>query len=218
MNRNALKNITVALTLSLACSGLWSQNTMRITYTDGTVQDVRVDRVSDITFTEVTDNPDSPASLLGTWMWGKLEAGYYEVITFNDDHTYIGDDCYFDYGFNTTTYGTYVNSGIQLNLRSNGYGYMRMFRWFVTSLTENALEVMTQTGPYVYYRLQTETFRLKAGGEPMDLGDDRQVVFADGVTAKVEDGKLYGIQSGTTYIQILDKTSNIIQAFLLVVE
>ena len=130
----------------------------------------------------------------------------------------MGDDCYYEYGFNSTTYGTYFYSGITLNLRSNGYGYMRTYRWFVTSLTENALEVMTQTGPYVYYRLQSETIHLKAGGDPLECKEGESFVFADGVNAKLEENKLYGIKAGTTYIQIMDTTSSTIKAYMVIIE
>ena len=208
----------MATAIALVSSTLCAQNTMRITYNDGSSQDVQVDKVRDITFVDIPEQPDVDAGLIGTWVWGKQMAGYYEVITFNKDHTYIGDDYYFEYGFNTTTYGTYIHSGIMLNLRSNGYGYMRVFRWFVTSLSDNAMEVMTQTGPYTYYRLQSETYRIKAGGDPLTLGENMEVVFADGVTAKLQDGKLYGIQAGTTYILIMDNTTNTTKAYILVVE
>ena len=51
----------------------------------------------------------------------------------------------------------------------------------------------------------------------MTLGENMEVVFADGVTAKLQDGKLYGIQPGTTYILLMDNTTNTTKAYILVV-
>ncbi len=206
------------LALMSCINSAWCQNTMQITYTDGSKQDIRLDKIQDITFTDQPGGSAADASLYGTWVWGKRESGYYEVITFNDDGTYVGNDCYFEYGFNSQTYGTYIHSGIMLNLRSNGYGYQRWYRWFVTNLTANALEVMTPNGQFVYYRLESEVLRLKAGGDPLDYGTDKQFVFADGITVKIEDGKLYGLISGSTYVELMDNTTNTTRAYLVVVE
>jgi len=212
-------NRLLSLTVALFCfSTLYSQNTLRINYTDGSNQDISLDKIQDITFIDVSDEPGALVSLTGSWVWGRTTSGYYEVITFNADGTYVGNDCYFEYGFNTQTYGTYKHSGIMLNLWSNGYGYQRWYRWFVTNLTSNALEVMTPNGPFVYYRLEEEVLRLKAGGSPLDYGSEKQFVFADGVTAKIEDGKLYGLASGSTYVELMNNATNTTKAYLVVVE
>ena len=106
-------------------------------------------------------------SLVESWLWRDSDAGYYELLTFNEDKTYTGYDNYFTYGFDTMTYGWYAQVGAMLTLQSNGYGYNRRYNWFVMALTGNALDVMTKMGRFTYYRLQPEVIHLQAGGEPL---------------------------------------------------
>lgn len=194
----------------------FAQDTMHISFVNGTKQDIPIASISDISFTKGQQDTEN-ATIVGSWLWGKQEAEYYELLTFNADHTYVGLDCYFGYGFNTKTYGTYARSGIMLNLFSNGYGYQRIYRWFLTGLTDNALEVMTQMGTYVYYRLQNDVLRVKVGEEPMEI-NGYNVVFADGVTVKSQDGKLVGTAQGNTYILVSQVDTGNIVAFNVIVE
>ena len=120
--------LTVLATMLLALA--MAQNTMRITYKDGTIQNVDITRVDSIIFVDMEPKPQD-ASITGDWMWGGLREGYYEVISFATGRTFTAEDCYFAYGYTNHTYGTYTYSGIQLNLFSNGIGYKRMNRWFV---------------------------------------------------------------------------------------
>ena len=198
------------------CSKLSAQNTMRINYKDGSVYDTPIERIDSITFIEKTEVP-SEATLIGEWFWGNTEKGYYEVLTFNDDRTYTGYDYYLEYGFDTWTYGTYMANGVMLNLWSNGYGYRRRYRWFVTGLTENALEVMTQMGSFVYYRVQPETFSLRVGEESYACDEDDYYVFTDGVKVSDDDGKIRGLSEGTTYILKYTAASGLIMAYKVIV-
>ena len=81
-----------------------TQNTMRIHYKDGTEQDISILQIDSITFVE-KDNYDEVenVTLTGSWLWANKEAGYYELLTFNEDYTYTGYDYYFSYGFDTQT-------------------------------------------------------------------------------------------------------------------
>ena len=80
-------------------------------------------------------------------------------------------------------------------------GYNRRYNWFVMGLTENALDVMTRMGRFIYYRLQPKVIHLQAGGEPLECDGGDSFVFADGVVVSITDGKLQGVSRGTTYIQ-----------------
>lgn len=113
--------------LALLC--LWAlisvsqaQDTMRIHYKDGRHSDVAIEQVDSITFVKGGDVPAAEASLIGSWLWGNQEQGYYEVLTFGEDRTYTGYDNYFTYGFDTWTYGFYSQYGTMLTMWSNGYG------------------------------------------------------------------------------------------------
>lgn len=203
--------------LIVIASQVVAQNTMRIKYKDGSVHETLIDRIDSISFVEKSKEPHE-TSLIGEWFWGNKEKGYYEVLTFNEDRTYTGYDYYLEYGFDTWTYGTYMVSGAMLILWSNGYGYRRTNRWFITTLTENALEVMTQMGSFIYYRVQPEIYSLKVGMESYECIGGDYYVFTDGLKVSDNEGKLKGIIEGTTYILKYDAKSAVIVAYKVIVE
>lgn len=200
--------------------GTLAQSHVRVHYKNGSRADIPIETFDSLTFVdaEVDSAGVGRAELTGEWLWGSVEQGYYELLAFNTDYTYTGYDNYFTYGFDTWTYGFYSQYGTMLTMWSNGYGYQRRYNWFVTALSENALEVMTKMGPFTYYRLQPEMVRLKVGGEPLSCGEGDSFVFADGVIAAIEDNKLKGIAKGTTYIQKYDAATKKILSYKVVVE
>lgn len=220
------KNICVSLSIFILfiifiCPSIAAQNTMRVHYTNGAKGDIPIAQIDSITFVNMESGEGENVQvkeLTGSWLWGSVEQGYYEVLTFNDDHTYTGYDNYFVYGFDTWTYGWYAQLGAMLTLQSNGYGYQRRYNWFVKALTENALEVMTKMGLFTYYRLQPEVIKLQIGSEPLSCEEGDSFVFADGVIAAIEDNKLKGIAKGTTYVQKYNATSNTILSYKVIVE
>ena len=189
---------------------------MRVHFKDGTKQDVTISQIDSVTFVEKAVL-DEDISFAGEWFWGSVEKGYYEVLTINDDRTYTGYDYYLEYGFDTWTYGTYIQNGIMLNLYSNGYGYRHTYKWFIMGLSENALEVMTQMGRFIYYRIQSEVYSLKVGDESYICKDGDYYVFTDGVKVSDNNGKLKGISEGTTYILKYNVDSGLIMAYKVVV-
>lgn len=202
----------------VCCSALYAQTHMRVHFKDGGHSDVQVEEIDSITFVDGSNVPMGEFGLIGCWLWGDVEAGYFELLTFNKDKTYIGYDNYFTYGFSTETYGWYWLHGTMLTLQSSGFGYSRHFNWFVIGLTDNALEVMTKNGRFVYYRLQQRVIHLHVGEElsTCDYGDT--FVFADGVIAGIVDGKLKGLMSGTTYIETCNIDEGTMSAYMVVVE
>lgn len=211
--------VKILLTLSLFMRGsvLSAQTSMRIHQKGGGHSDVPIEQIDSVTFVDGETIPVE-AELTGSWLWGDVEAGYYELLTFNSDNTYTAYDNYFTYGFDTTTYGWYIRHGALLTLQSNGFGYKRKYNWFIMGLAENALEVMTKMGTFIYYRIQSETIHLQAMGEPLTCDSGDTFVFADGVLAKISDGKLYGLLNGTTYIQKYDVKSNSIVSYRVFIE
>lgn len=180
-----------------------AQNTMRINYKDGTEQDISISQIDSITFVEKDSHEEEEdVTLTGSWLWAKKEAGYYELLTFNEDQTYTGYDYYFSYGFDTQTYGWYSLYGNMLTLQSCGLGYRRRYNWFITGMTGNALEVMTNLGAYTYYRLQPETIYVQDGGSSAVFDNKDIIVFADGVIVEAERNQLVGKTKGTTYILV----------------
>ena len=177
-----------------------------------------IEQIDSITFVGGSDVPDSEGSLVGSWLWGDAEAGYYELLTFNDDKTYTGYDNYFTYGFDMMTYGWYIHMGGILTLQSNGFGYQRRYNWFILGLTDNALDLMTKMGQYTYYRLQPEVLHLQAGGEPLTCKNGDYFLFADDVVTSIVDGDLQGKTNGTTYVQKYISKTNQIVAYKVVVE
>ena len=192
------KRFLVLLGLAIGVIGIHAQTHMRIHHKGGGHSDVPIEQMDSITFVDGSDLPDNEASLMGSWLWGDTEAGYYELLTFNEDKTYTGYDNYFTYGFDTMTYGWYMQMGSMLTLQSNGFGYNRRYNWFVMGLTGNALDVMTKMGRFVYFRLQTEVLHLHAGGEPLACENGDSFVFADGVVARITDGDHKGFDLGHT--------------------
>lgn len=197
-----------------------AQNTMRIHYKDGTRGDVPIEKIDSITFVDDEGGEGEEVQvkeLTGSWLWGNVAQGYYELLTFNVDKTYTGYDNYFTYGFDTMTYGYYSVYGAMLNMWSNGFGYQHRYNWFITALTENALGVMTKMGPFTYYKLQPEVIRLKVN-ESLTCAEGDSFVFADGVVVSIEDNKLLGISPGTTYVQMQSATMSRIYAYKVIVE
>ena len=195
----------------------YSQTHMRIHHNDGGHSDVPIEQIDSITFVNDDEAATEEAELVGSWLWGDVEAGYYEMLTFNSDRTYTGYDKYFTYGFDTITYGWYIRYGSLLTLQSNGFGYNRRYTWFLTGLTENVLDVVTKMGRYTYYRLQPETITLKVG-ESKECGDGDSFVFADGVVVGIDDKRLVGMAVGVTYVLKHNVNGNNIVAYKVVVE
>lgn len=193
-----------------------AQNAMRVHYKDGTIQDIPVVQIDSVTF---VDNEEvwEEISLTGNWLWGNQEAGYYELITFSEDHTYTGYDNYFTYGFDTMTYGWYSQFGTMLALRSNGFGYQRMNSWYIIGLTNNALEVMTKMGPFTYYKLQPDVLYISSSESYSGLEKGDSVVFADNVVVTVVEGRLIALSSGTTYVLIKKASVGKVLAYKVVV-
>lgn len=196
-----------------------AQNTMRIHYKDGTEQDISISQIDSITFVEkdIYDEEED-GTLTGSWLWANKEAGYYELLTFNEDYTYTGYDYYFSYGFDTQTYGWFSLYGNMLTLHSNGFGYRRRYNWFVTGMTGNALEVMTNMGAYTYFRLQPETIYIQDGGSSAIFDNEDNIVFADDVIVEAEGNQLVGKAKGTTYILVFIAEQNKIVACKVIVK
>ena len=201
------------LGLSIACS---AQNQMRIHYKGGAVNDIPIEEIDSVTFVQA-DTPAEDVTLIGSWLWGDVEQGYYELLAFSDDHTYTGYDNYFAYGFDTMTYGFWAQIGAMLTLQSNGFGYQRRYNWYITELTANALGVMTKMGPFTYYKVQPETLHLQVNGS-LECEEGDTFVFADGVIAAVQNNKLWGLAPGETYIQKYIAARQAILSYKVIVE
>lgn len=212
------KRFLVLLGLAIGVIGIHAQTHMRIHHKGGGHSDVPIEQMDSITFVDGSDLPDNEASLMGSWLWGDTEAGYYELLTFNEDKTYTGYDNYFTYGFDTMTYGWYMQMGSMLTLQSNGFGYKHRYNWFVKGLTGNALDVMTKMGRFVYYRLQPEVLHLQVGGEPLVYENGDSFVFADGVAARIVEGGLQGVTKGSTYVQMHIAETDCIVAYKVLIE
>ena len=184
----------------LICPNTGAQTHMRIHHKGGDHSDVAIEQIDSITFVDRDVGLVEEVELAGSWLWGDKEAGYYELLTFNDDNTYTGYVNYFSYGFDTMTYGWFFRYGNLLTLQSNGFGYNRKYTWFVMGLSENALDVMTKIGQFTYYRLRSETITLN-GGDSLACEDGDSFVFADGVVARITGKELVGLSKGTTYVQ-----------------
>jgi hypothetical protein len=195
----------------------WAQDYMRISYKNGLCNDVPIAQIDSIMFVEGNDIIAEP-ELKGRWFWGGLEQGYYELLTFSEDHTYTGYDNYFTYGFDTMTFGWWGQMGAMLSLQSNGFGYQRRYNWYVTDLTENALGVMTKKGPFTYYRLQDDVIKINKDGS-LYFDQDEECVFADGIIVKQQEGnKMIGASEGETYILKKISPSQLIWAYKVIVE
>lgn len=199
------------------CPNSDAQNTMRISYKDGGIYETPIERIDSITFVEKQEESHD-TSIIGDWFWGSKEKGYYELLTLNEDRTYTGYDYYLEYGFDTWTYGTYITNGVMLYLWSNGLGYTRKQTWFVTGLTENALEVMSKMGSFVYYRVQPDVFSIKLGEENFSCENGDYYVFTDGVKVTESNGKLKGVGEGVTYILKYCAESELVLAYKVIVE
>lgn len=204
------------LFLLFMCFQSEAQTYMRIHQKDGKHLDVMTEQIDSITFVD-TEEQSIETELKGCWLWGNFEAGYYELLTFNDDKTYVGYDNYFTYGFDTTTYGFFSLYSTLLTLWSNGFGYQHRYNWYITGLSTNALSVMTKAGPFTYYRLQPEPIRM-ALGEILSFDDDVSVVFADNIIVHYEDKILKALSQGETYILKKYASSNLIEAFKVIVK
>lgn len=213
----SVKQCIAIVFLLFSSISLAAQNTMRIHYKNGTEQEILISEVDSVTFVEKVV-PDEDVSLIGSWLWGNSEAGYYELLTFYDDHTYTGYDNYFSYGFDTMTYGWYSLYGNMLTLQSNGFGYKRMYNWFVSGLSSNALEVMTKMGGFTYYKLQQETLYVSMSAAYSEFPKDSSIIFSDGIIVKAVWNQLQGLRRGTTYILVHDSFEDKIMAYKVIVE
>jgi len=207
--------ISLLYFLSLGISE--AQNTMRIYYKDGKEQDIQISQIDYVSFV-AKEAPEEDVSMVGSWLWGNRERGYYELLTFNEDNSYIGYDNYFVSGFDAYTYGFYFQYGNMLTLQSNGFGYQHRYNWFVTTLTENALAVMTKMGSFIYYKLKPMEIHITMPETYSDFTDGYTIVFTDGVVVSNEDNVLRGITKGTTHILVKKNLEDRIYAYKVVVE
>ena len=199
------------------CADITAQNTIQIHSKDGSVYKIPTENIDSITFGEGDSVTNVEAELTGSWLWGNAEKGYYELLSFNNDHTYTAYDNYFTYGFDTTTYGFYSQYSAMLTLWSNGFGYQHRYNWYITGLSPNALSVMTKMGPFTYYKLQPEVIHIHKGGY-LECGVGEEYVFADGLKVRIEDNKLHAISEGATYILKYIDALNLTYAYKVVVE
>lgn len=211
-----MRNI-ITILLTCLCIDMYAQHTMRIHHNDGTKVDVAVENVDSVTFISKADGEETVPELVGNWLWGDAEAGYYEVLSFNRDKTFTGYDNYFIYGFDTMTYGMYGQVVTILTLWSNGFGYQRRYTWFIMGLTDNALAVMTKMGPFTYYRLQPDVIHVKVN-ESISCDDSDSWIFADDVLVRINGNNLVALAKGTTYIQKLIGATNMILAYKVIIE
>ena len=188
----------ITICLTVLCMSAYAQNTLRIHYKNGTTADVTIADVDSLSFVEKTSEP-ATATLAGSWFWGSVEAGYYELATFNTDNTFTAYDNMFSFGYETSAYGWYSQLGNMLVMRAYGYGYLRRYNWFVSTLTDNQLTVITEMGPFTYYRLQPDVIYMKLG-DTLPLTQGETLVFADGVTLQSANNSLKALLPGTTYI------------------
>lgn len=211
-------SLLVILLLTFLSIDLSAQTAMRIHCKNGTTVEVNVEDVDSVTFVQNAEgtDPAKEAELTGSWFWGDTNLGYYEVLTLNSDLTFTGYDYFFAYGFDTMTWGWYGQMGTILTLWSNGYGYQRRYNWYIMALTDNALTVMTSTGPFTYYRIQPETIRLNVNGS-LTCDDGDAFVFADGVTAKIDGKRLVALKAGETYVEKLIGATNKIVSYKVVI-
>lgn len=211
-----MKRLIILITFFISTMILHAQTYMRIHHNGGGHSDVPIEQIDSITFVDGDEGQAEEVELTGCWLWGDKEAGYYELLTFNDDNTYTGYDNYFSYGFDTMTYGWYFRQGNLLTLQSNGFGYNRKYTWFVMGLAEIALDVMTNMGQFIYYKLQPETIMLHVG-ESLECEEGDSFVFADRVVAGIIGNELVGLSKGTTYVQKKISNTNIL-SYKVVVE
>lgn len=106
--------------------------------------------IDSATFITTERVPQQEVSIIGTWHWESLEQGYSETMTFNADGRFTCTNHYFAYGFDSSTYGTYMFFSSMLTLVSNGYGYNLFNQWMVKELTDKKLTVLTKMGSYTY--------------------------------------------------------------------
>jgi len=189
---------------------------MRVHYKDGTIQDIPISQIDSLTFVD-KNAPKEELTLIGSWLWGNKNAGYYELITFNNDYTYTGYDNYLSIGLDNWTYGWYSQLGSMLTLQSNGYGYNRRYNWYLVGLSKNALEVITRMGSYIYYRLQQETIHVSLS-EPFYFASDDTIIFCDDVYVRGIDNILSGITRGTSYVLVRAALSDEILAYKIIIE
>lgn len=89
----------------ICCLSATAQSHMHIHHKDGGTSDVPIEQIDRITFVKGSDESNGMVSMTCSWLWGDTEAGYFELLTFNEDKTYMGHDKYFTYGFDAMTYG-----------------------------------------------------------------------------------------------------------------
>lgn len=198
------------------CIKIDAQVSMRIHYNNGQHTDIPTSIIDSLTFV-TEDETQEESTLIANWFWGNRIKGYYELLTFNNNYTYTGYDYYFAYRFGTQTYGWYSHYGSMITVMSNGYGYQRRFNWFITTLTPNALEVITNMGSFTYYKLKDEILHLNVN-ESILCKDGDYFVFADGITATIEGNSLRGLSIGTTYVEKFSAKTGLIYAYKLIVE
>lgn len=152
--KSSIIQLLTVLSLLLCCNqNMKAQNVMRITQKNGAHVDVALTDIDSVTFISV-EKPEEQVTLVGTWYWESQEQGYSETLTFNADGSFTCLDHYFGYGFDSSTYGTYMFFGSILNLHSNGFGYSRNYQWMVTELTDSRLTVLTKMGSYTYTKIK----------------------------------------------------------------
>ena len=213
-----MKRLSLLIIMTAVVFMASAQSHIRIHHKNGGNVDMPIAHIDSITFVDDDGVHSGDLDLTGSWLWGDADAGYYELLTFNNDNTYTAYDNYFTYGFDTMTFGWYIRHGALLTLQSNGFGYNRRYNWFIVGISENALEVMTKMGDFIYYKVQPETLYLQTLGEPLLCDDGDTFVFADGVLTKIVDNQLYGFSEGTTYIQKYIAKSNSIVSYKVVIE
>lgn len=70
---------------------VYGQSNMRIHNKSGNHSDIPIEKIDSITFVDRNDATDGVLGLTGGWLWGDADAGYNELLTFNENKMYT---CY----------------------------------------------------------------------------------------------------------------------------
>ena len=215
-----LSNIAAIFLLGMYGGTTRAQNALRVHYKDGTEQNILISDIDSVSFVDYeAEEPQQPASIVGSWFWADDAADYDELITFNADRSYSSSDHFYTNGMTNTTFGWYGLYGSMLTFEPGSIGYFtpRIIRWLVQRLTDNELEVVAPLGTYTYYRVQNDFIHLPVDGSYL-LDEQCDVVYADGLVVKAVGNRLYGMDRGTAYILVQSLPDQTIRAYQVIVE
>lgn len=205
-----MKKIFMFLLLALAMShNAVAQMNLRVTTTDGNIQDFRTENISDMGFIY-----EEPINIVGEWFNYDTSDGTYESWNLFANGTMEYSVCRYNLDREVLTLkGSYTFSDDNV-LTLNVFGSKITVN--MTRVSETVCSASTSTNSFFCYKV-IDTPSVEEN-QYLELGEEGdEIIYADNNVVALEDGKIKGLRKGFGYALVKSAKTQEIAAYKILV-